>query len=144
MNRRRRQQPISNINIVPYLDVLLVLLVIFMITTPLFNQGVIDLPSVGDTPLPQAQEASLEILYDDAPSNPYRLLDHATSDETSRLSLEELLNELDKKRVLYPQAPIVISAAGKLPYERVIELVGALRERNFAPLALSAEIGGKR
>ena len=49
--RKRRRQPISNINVVPYLDVMLVLLVIFMITAPLFNQGVVDIPSVGDKAL---------------------------------------------------------------------------------------------
>ena len=46
--RRRRAKLISDINVVPYLDVMLVLLVIFMITAPLFNQGVVDLPSVGE------------------------------------------------------------------------------------------------
>lgn len=48
MRRRRRAKLISDINVVPYLDVMLVLLVIFMITAPLFNQGVVDLPSVGE------------------------------------------------------------------------------------------------
>ena len=138
MNRRRRHAPISNINIVPYLDVLLVLLVIFMITTPLFNQGVIELPAVGEKPLPEAQEATLEVVYEQTAGNPYRLIDHKESDETAKLSEDELMAELAKKSVLYEAPTVIISAEGGLPYKDVIKLLGRLRDEGYDNIVLAA------
>ncbi|MCH9705887.1 MAG: biopolymer transporter ExbD [Proteobacteria bacterium] len=138
--RRRHRQPISNINVVPYLDVLLVLLVIFMITTPLFNQGVIDLPTVGEQPLPTAQEAALEVIYEEKANNPYSLIDHKSgAEQTPPLSLEELITELDKKAILYEKPYIIISAEGVLPYKDVIKLLGELRDVGYDNIALTAE-----
>ena len=58
--RRARHQPMSQINVVPYIDVMLVLLVIFMITAPMMNPGQIDLPSVGKSAAPSV--APVEVL----------------------------------------------------------------------------------
>ena len=141
---RRRRQPISNINVVPYLDVLLVLLVIFMITTPLFNQGVLDLPKVGDRALPGAEAAALEILYEQKAANPYRLKDHKDGgSETAQLSLEGLIAELNKKKILYEEPYIIISAAGVLSYQEVVTLLGELRDAGYDNLALSVENPGQ-
>lgn len=142
--RHRRRQPISNINVVPYLDVLLVLLVIFMITTPLFNQGVVDLPSVGENPLPSAKDAALEIAYEDTDNNPYRLIDHKDNDRTTaQLNADELLAELRKKDVLYESSYIIISAEKTLPYEDVIKLLGRLRDAGYDNIALAAQSDGQ-
>ncbi len=54
MRQRIKKRPISEINVVPYIDVMLVLLIIFMITAPLLSQGVkVDLPQVPSKPLPE-------------------------------------------------------------------------------------------
>ena len=142
--RHRRRQPISNINVVPYLDVMLVLLVIFMITTPLFNQGVVDIPSVGKEPLPTAEHAKLEVVYEETAKNPYRLIDHKESTETSQLNIAELRAELGKKTVLYDKAEttIIISADKALTYEKVMKLLGELRDEGYK-LALSAQTENK-
>lgn len=142
MSRRRRKPPISAINVVPYLDVLLVLLVIFMITTPLFNQGVVELPKVGETPLPNAQTAALEVLYEQTTRNPYRLIDHKDNSETAQLSEAGLLAELGKKSVLYDDPYIIVSAQGTLQYQQVFHLVGVLRDAGFDNIALSAQNRG--
>lgn len=140
MRHRRSHKPISNINVVPYLDVLLVLLVIFMITTPLFSQGVVDLPTVGDTPLPTAEEATLEIMYEEKAVNPYRVKDYrADGEETAQLSEEELINELNKKKILYEKPYIIISAEGVLAYKDVIALLGRLRDAGYDNIALAVE-----
>lgn len=136
--RRARHRPISNINVIPYLDVLLVLLVIFMITTPLLNQGVVDLPSVGDNPLPSAEATALEIAYDQTTKNPYRLLDHKEGSESTRLTIDELLDELRKKHILYNQPTLIISAEKNLLYQDVFRLIGALRDAGYNKIALSA------
>lgn len=53
MSRRNKRKPVAEMNVVPYIDVMLVLLVIFMVTAPMLNQGVkVDLPQVVSEPLP--------------------------------------------------------------------------------------------
>ena len=141
--RNRRPQPITDINIVPFLDVLLVLLVIFMITTPLFNQGVVDLPKVGEKALPQAKKSALEIVYEESAGNPYRLIDHRRNEESARLSEEQLMEELSAKSILYEETYIIISAEGALPYKDVIKLLGRLRDDGFDNVALSAQTDSK-
>ena len=138
--KRWRRRPISSINVVPYLDVLLVLLVIFMITAPLFNQGVIDLPTVGKEALPQAKESTLEIRYQNRNQMPYRLVDHREGVESPRLSQDELMTELGKKEVLYGKTQyIIIAAEGGLSYRNVIELLGVLRDAGYTNIALAAK-----
>lgn len=141
--RRQRQKPISNINVVPYLDVLLVLLVIFMITTPLFSQGVIDLPSVGEQGMPGAEDVALEVYYEKRDRNPYRLKDHKAGSETVQLSLHELLRELKKKEVLYKNPTIILSAQKELSYEEVIGLLGNLRDAGYGNINLAVENPGQ-
>lgn len=136
--KRRSHRPISAINVVPFLDVLLVLLVVFMITTPLLNQGVVELPSVGEKALPSAEATALEVAYDNTTKNPYRLIDHNEGSESVRLGLPELLAELRKKHILYEQPTIIISAEKNLLYKDVFNLVGALRDAGYDKIALAA------
>lgn len=142
MNRRHRRQPISNINVVPYLDVLLVLLVIFMITAPLFNQGVVELPKAGEKALPTAKKAALEIIYQEATTHPYTLIDHTENEETPKLSEEQLMEELGTRSVLYDKPEdthVIISAEGTLPYKDVIRLFGLLYDEGYKNIALAAQ-----
>jgi biopolymer transport protein TolR len=64
MNRRSSLRPMSAINVVPYIDVMLVLLVIFMITAPLMNPGQVDLPSIGKSSAPPASPLEVIIRKD--------------------------------------------------------------------------------
>ena len=141
---KKRRRPISDINVVPYLDVMLVLLVIFMITAPLFNQGVVDLPSVGDKPLPR-QKAALEIVYKQSGENRFQLINHKHGSETPQLSLEELMRELDDVKLLNPDAPItvVISADENLSYKEVISLLGRLHKEQFVSVGLNLKNSGR-
>ena len=127
--RKRRRQPISNINVVPYLDVMLVLLVIFMITAPLFNQGVVELPSIGDHALSAQDSGALQVIYDSSGANPFRLIDHDRGGvESELLSLPELIGKLETEQLLRPDAQVVIQADSSLQYGEVIELVGKLQD----------------
>ncbi|MDM5146886.1 biopolymer transporter ExbD [Candidatus Persebacteraceae bacterium Df01] len=135
----KRLAPISNINVVPYLDVMLVLLVIFMITTPLFNQGVVELPSVGDAPLSEQKPEAVEIIYSEATVNPYRIIDRANDEETAQLNITELLDLLNQKKLLHPDKPIIISAAEKLEYKNVMALLGKLQHEGFNQVGLVAK-----
>ena len=65
--RNRRRRPMSDINVVPYIDVMLVLLVIFMITAPLIKEGVkVDLPQAGARPLPEQRSQPVVVTVDAA------------------------------------------------------------------------------
>src|SRR5512144_2823052 len=107
MQRRRSEhRPMSQINVVPYIDVMLVLLVIFMITAPLMNPGQIDLPSVGKSLAPPV--APLEIIIKKDAT--LALRDHSKGGHESGLSRDELLVRLQNNLAADPDQPVVISA----------------------------------
>ena len=136
---RKKHAPISDINVVPYLDVMLVLLVIFMITAPLFNQGVVDLPSVGDTQTGEQPQEALEITYEPSGENQFTLIDHSRDFESPKMNLTELMIELSGEQILRPDVPIIISADGALQYKEVIELLGRLQDEGFADIGLAVK-----
>ncbi|MGI9307296.1 MAG: biopolymer transporter ExbD [Gammaproteobacteria bacterium] len=140
---KRRRAPISNINVVPYLDVMLVLLVIFMITAPLFNQGVVDLPSVSDAPIEDQQQGAIEIVYESTGVNRFHVYYHEREEETVKMNLPELIDELDAATFFNPEArrkaPLVISADEILQYKEVVELLGRLRKEGYFTIALTAK-----
>ena len=139
---RRRRRPISDINVVPYLDVMLVLLVIFMITAPLFNQGVVDLPDAGESAKTRTQkEDALEIFYSLEDKNSYHIYDHGRDVETVKMNLPQLIRTLKEETLLRPSAPLVISADGSLSYEQVVRLLGRLQSEGFATVAIKIKAG---
>ncbi|MGI9338395.1 MAG: biopolymer transporter ExbD [Gammaproteobacteria bacterium] len=137
--RRRRSQPINSINVVPYLDVLLVLLVIFMITAPLFNQGAVNLPSVGEADVPPPQAGAIVISYheDGAFSINYPQLDESAKN----IGEGELLARLESILVLRADAPIVVEADKDTPLGDVMLFVGKVRIRGGKQIALSVKTG---
>ena len=92
-SRRATNQPMSQINVVPYIDVMLVLLVIFMITAPLMNPGQIDLPSVGKSAAPPVAPLEVIIKKDTTLS----LRDHAKGGAEFPVSRDELVDSLATK-----------------------------------------------
>ena len=136
---KKRRQPISNINVVPYLDVMLVLLVIFMITAPLFNQGAVDLPSVEEAG--SSNPDALEIIYTTSAVNPYRVIDHESGKESVKLNMDDLLDILGQKKILRPGVPIAISADSESKYEDVITLLDKLRNEGYATVGLVVQSG---
>lgn len=141
--RRKKTQPISDINVVPYLDVLLVLLVIFMITAPLFNQGIIDVPQVGKSSLQSVPQAALEIQYKlSSAQNSYTLVNHENNETIADLNADALLEELEKYKILYPEKfekqPIILAADNQLTFQKVFDLVGILRDNGYTNIALEA------
>jgi biopolymer transport protein TolR len=129
---RRVRKPINQINVVPYIDVMLVLLVIFMITAPLVNPGQIELPSVGSKL--QAPIAPLEIQF--RKDGTLALKDGAPA--AVPLSRDEIV-----ARVLRAQAasdrPVVLSAEKSLRYEQVIEVIDMLQRNGVRKVGLLAK-----
>lgn len=122
----RNRRPINSINVVPYLDVLLVLLVIFMITAPLFNQGAVDLPSIGESAAPPPKAGAVVVSHRDDGTF---AISHQPSEESGEgLDADALLARLASIWVLFPDASVVVEADKNTPLGDVMQLVGKIRK----------------
>jgi biopolymer transport protein TolR len=129
MKRRVRQDKLHNqMNVVPYIDVMLVLLVIFMVTAPMFTPGVINLPSVGKSS--QVTKQPLEINID-ATGN-YSLTQNNKT--TSIATLDELASQA--AQLSTADTPVVISADKEVQYDKVITVVDKLYSSGIKKVAL--------
>ncbi|TZF80928.1 protein TolR [Cognatilysobacter lacus] len=123
VRRHRRRKLKSEINVVPYIDVMLVLLVIFMITAPLLNLGVdVDLPKSNAKSLQQKTDPV--VVQVDAAGN-YFLAVKAGSNE--RVSRDELRTRLAAIVAQNPQSQVLIGADAKASYQTVTDAIDVLK-----------------
>jgi biopolymer transport protein TolR len=134
-SRRSEHRPMSQINVVPYIDVMLVLLVIFMITAPLMNPGQIDLPSVGKSLAPPV--APLEVII--RKDTTLALRDHGRGGQESPVSRDELVSRLQQSLKKNPEQPVVISADKNVRYEEVINVMDMLQQQHIKKIGLLAK-----
>ena len=130
---RRARKTINQINVVPYIDVMLVLLVIFMITAPLVNPGVIDLPSVGKSSLPP--ELPLEVVIKADASLLLRERSKTAASERA-VSTAELVAALQQKQKTNPDQAVVIAADKNVRYEEVLKIMDELQKQNVRKVGL--------
>ncbi|MEO8849732.1 MAG: biopolymer transporter ExbD [Casimicrobiaceae bacterium] len=130
---RRARKAINQINVVPYIDVMLVLLVIFMITAPLVNPGQIELPSVGSQLT--APVLPLEVTLNDDKSISFR--DQASKAPSVHISRDDLVAELRGKQGESVR-PVVIAAAGTTRYQDVMTLLDLLQRNGIKKVGLLA------
>ena len=137
--RRRRRasggsRPMSEINVTPFVDVMLVLLIIFMVAAPLLTAGVpIELPETAAAPLPQEQEEPLALTV--APDG--RVLIGST--EVAR---DELIPRLQAIAGEREGNKVFLRADGSVPYSDVMVVMGALNAGGFRDIGLVTEPGG--
>jgi biopolymer transport protein TolR len=135
--RRRshaRRKPMSEINVTPFVDVMLVLLIIFMVAAPLLTVGVpIELPKTAATPLPSEQEEPLTI----AIASDGRLLLQST--EIERETLIPKLRAIAAERT---DDKVFLRADGAVSYEVVMQVMGALNAGGFRDIGLVTDAGG--
>ncbi len=131
-NSRSNNRLMNDINVVPYIDVMLVLLVIFMVTAPMMNPGQVDLPSVGKSLLPPA--APLEVII--RKDNSLALRDHARSSQESNVSFSELVAILKTRQGAQAEQAVVISADKNVRYEEVINVMDALQQQQIRKIGL--------
>jgi len=130
--RRTRNRLMNEINVVPYIDVMLVLLVIFMVTAPMMNPGQIDLPSVGKSLNPPVSPLEVIIKKDTT----LALRDHSKGEVEVPVSRDELATTIKKKVANNPEQSVVISADKKVRYEEVIEVMDMLQQQNIKKIGL--------
>jgi len=136
--RRSTHSPMSQINVVPYIDVMLVLLVIFMITAPLMNPGQIDLPSVGKSLAPPV--APLEVII--RKDATLALRDLSKNGKEQSVSREELVALIKHKQAQNAEQPVVISADKNVRYEEVINVMDVLQQQQIKKVGLLAQTKG--
>ena len=130
---RRSRKPISEINVVPYIDVMLLLLVIFMVTAPLISPGQIELPSVGSKLTIPVQP--LEVTLRDDMTLWMR--DQATSAPAARVTRDELVARILAKQAKQEQ-PVVIAADKSARYEDVLRVLDLLQRNGVKKVGLLA------
>ncbi len=131
-----RRRTISEINMVPFIDVMLVLLIIFMVTAPLITTGIVDLPSVGKSK--QRPEHVVELTVG--------------SDETLRLridgkdpasvNLQNLAARVRTAQAGNATTPVVISADRAVKYEAVVKVMDILQRAGIQRVGLSVKQSG--
>ena len=128
----------NEINVVPYIDVMLVLLVIFMVTAPLVTPGVVDLPSVAKSSLSPATPLEVVIKEDASIIVRDRDAKGALQDER-RLAKGELAAIIKAKQATKPDQPVVISADKGVRYEAVLEVMDELQKQAVKRVGLSVK-----
>jgi biopolymer transport protein TolR len=137
---RRPRKSINQINVVPYIDVMLVLLIIFMVTAPLINPGTIDLPSVGKAlNQPPSPPLQIEIKLDRS----LWLRDLAGNEPMRKVTKDDLVARIREKRQRAPDQGVVIAADKAVRYEDVIGVIDLLQQNRIGKVGLLARSAGQ-
>jgi biopolymer transport protein TolR len=131
-SRRRRARPMSQINVVPYIDVMLVLLVIFMVTAPMINPGQVELPRVDRSAAPPVQPIEITVRE----SGQLSMHDRSRTGSARVVSMPELVQELKERQKQAPEQPVVIAGDTRVPYGKVMEVLDALQREQVARVGL--------
>jgi biopolymer transport protein TolR len=131
---RRRNAPMSEINVTPFVDVMLVLLVIFMVAAPLMTAGVpLNLPQTAATAVPTEPEEPLVISI--PADGDVMLMDAPVAQDQIVTRLREILAGRESQRVF-------LRADGAIPYARVVQVMGALNAAGLSDIVLVTDTGG--
>ncbi len=129
----------NEINVVPYIDVMLVLLVIFMVTAPMMTTANIDLPSVGKAA--QQAEKPLEVII--RPDRTLALIDRAGRGGERPVTRDELVQAVLAAQARNPDQPVLISGDRSVKYEAVLDVMDALQRQQVKRVALNVQISAK-
>ncbi len=132
---KHKRKPMAEINVVPYIDVMLVLLILFMVTAPLLMQGVeVDLPQVNSAPTTQKEEPV--IVSVDAKNNFYI---NVGSKEKEPKPLKQVTAQVSKMLKVKPETPILVWGDTAVPYGTVVQLMSRLQAAGATSVGLVTE-----
>ena len=124
----------NEINVVPYIDVMLVLLVIFMITAPLITPGEIELPQIGKSLSPPV--APLEVIV--KANGILALNDRSAREGEKQVSRKELVKVIKQKQATNAEQPVVIAGDKNVRYEEVMNVMDILQQQQVKKVGLLA------
>ena len=120
----RKRKLVSDINVVPYIDVMLVLLVVFMVSAPLMVQGILlNLPEASNEPLPREQQDPL-IISVDSKGQFYLEIQSSQNEPLALIQLSEKISSILK---VNPSLQVVVRGDGQVEYQRIISLMSELQ-----------------
>ncbi|WP_369601653.1 protein TolR [Hahella sp. SMD15-11] len=132
-----KRKPMSEINVVPYIDVMLVLLVIFMVTAPLLMQGVdVDLPQVDSQPLQVDEQNPPLIVAVSALGGYYTELG---DDQSRPMELAQVREQVKKITTQKPGVKVLIRGDENVTYGKVVQLLAVLQDAGIANVGLITE-----
>ena len=133
VSRGRGRRTINEINMVPFIDVMLVLLIIFMVTAPLITPSMIDLPSIGKAAKQPDQVIQIVIGKNEA-------LELKVKDKSSALTLQTIVAAVKQAQSGASNPAVVISADRNIKYEAVVRLMDTLQRAGIARVGLSVQL----
>ncbi|HEY6135539.1 MAG TPA: protein TolR [Rubrivivax sp.] len=131
----RGRRSMNEINMVPFIDVMLVLLIIFMVTAPLITTGVVDLPSVGKSQ--QRPTSVIEVIV----GSDEKLRVRVDQQEPATVTLAQLAGRVRDKQAGNADVPVVISADRNVKYEGVVRVMDTLQKAGVKRVGLSVKQG---
>lgn len=132
IQRRNKRQLMNEINVVPYIDVMLVLLIIFMITAPLIHPGQVELPEIGQSSMPPVEPLEVSIDVDGG----LTLRDRAANGEEQKVDRARLTELIKLKQQQNAEQPVVIAADKRVRYEEVIQIMDLLQQQQVKKIGL--------
>ncbi len=136
--RRRRTQ--NEINMVPFIDVMLVLLIIFMVSAPLLPTGVVELPSMGGAK--KAPDKVIEVVLESEDRMTLRI----NAKDAGSVKLDDLIARVRDEQLAVAggagNVPVIISARKDIRYEAVVKVMDALQKGDVKHVGLSVRTSG--
>ena len=133
----RQRRLMNQINVVPYIDVMLVLLVIFMVTAPMIQTGTIDVPSAGQVSAPLAEAMVIQVDEKGA----YSII-RKTGAQPEAVPAVKLQTTLADIVGANPEQTFLVAAHRSLNYQQVIDVLETARQAGIARISLQTQAGG--
>jgi biopolymer transport protein TolR len=127
----------AEINVVPYIDVMLVLLVIFMVAAPLTNPSVINLPQAARSELPPTEYIQVSLKPDAAATIGINRGKGGTTDTQTVRGRSDLLGKLEALNKANPDMPLMIAADKDIRYDEVIQTISEARKMGYKRVGLA-------
>ncbi|KFZ37326.1 biopolymer transporter ExbD [Shewanella mangrovi] len=135
--QRKRRRPVAEINVVPYIDVMLVLLIIFMVTAPIVSQGVkVDLPQASAEPLSADSKPPIIVSID--ADGAYYVTDGASPIKAAT-DVQDATAQVVAFLNVEPDRPVVVKGDRAIPYEKVIQLMATLKKAGLPSVGLMTD-----
>nr|WP_316639379.1 protein TolR [uncultured Roseateles sp.] len=131
-----RRRTINEINMVPFIDVMLVLLIIFMVSAPLITTGLVDLPSVGKSRQQPEHVIHVVVGADE------KLKIKLDKEEPQPISLNRLARQVKQAQGDSTNTPVVISADRNVKYEAVVKVMDILQSNGVTRVGLAVKNSG--
>jgi biopolymer transport protein TolR len=142
VNKRSKKRAVAEINVVPYIDVMLVLLIIFMATAPVVMQSVkVDLPQTDSQPLSDDSDPPVIAQVD---KDSHYSLTLGTEEEKDMADLIQLAGVVSDYHKTHPNSPVVVAGAKEVQYDAVVQLMAALKEAGVENVGLMTDSVDKK